>query len=361
MRKMEKHLKSQQYYINLYDRHTVERCRDLIRIRASKPDREPALLNGEKPPKELVETVSMAALEWMLMFEKGNRYIHKEETIERWAADAREADDIYDSAKAPESIRCLTCRSAVSVVHKDLWGGYKEPYRVLFMYECPNKCRPLRAFYNDGEEWKYRTEPCPKCGGRLNSEDKTTKEKFITYYKCSSCTFTKTDELERTANRKEELDPNFDADRAKFCLSKEGGEKWRQELVNMEQMKKLVDEFKERDKNKEVYDKIAKLKKLTVIELEKLLIPALEKDNYVHLKLADPEIDKIVAVPFVVQDAKSGRDGRASEYDLKRLLKKMLEDTNWRLMSDGVSYRLGVLSGRLRGYESEDDLIKLIK
>ena len=358
---MQKHLKPRQHYIDLYDRRTVERCHDLIRIHASKPDREPMLLNEEKPPKKLVETISRAGLEWMLMFEKGNRYNHKEETIERWIADDQEADDVYDSAKAPEGIRCLTCHSAISVVHKDLWGGYKEPHRVLYMYECPNKCRPLRAFYNDGEEWKYKTEPCPKCGERFNSEDKTTKEKFITYYICSSCGFTKTDKWKLMANKKEELDPNFDADRAEFCLSKEEGEKWRQELVNMEQMKKLVEEFKERDKNEKVYDRVAKLKKLTVIELEKLLAPALEKGGYVYLKLADPEIGRIVAVPFTVQDAKSGRENRASEYDLKRLLKKTLEDTNWRPMSDKVSYRLGVLSGCMRGYESEKDLLKLVE
>jgi len=79
------------------------------------------------------------------------------------------------------------------------------------------------------------------------------------------------------------------------------------------------------------------------------------------LQLANPEIDKNVVVPFTIQDSKSGRESLASEYDLKQLLKKTLENTNWRLMSDGVSYRLGVLNGRLKGYESEEDLLKLVK
>ena len=60
---MEKHLKSKQYYIDLYDHHTVERCRDLVRIHASKSEGEQPLLNGKKPPKELVESVSKMALE----------------------------------------------------------------------------------------------------------------------------------------------------------------------------------------------------------------------------------------------------------------------------------------------------------
>ena len=192
-------------------------------------------------------------------------------------------------------------------------------------------------------------------------EDKTTETVFITHYKCLSCGYAKTDELKRTANQREKPDPDFEADRAKFCLSKEEGEKWRGELVGLEQMGRLVDKFKEMDKNKDLYDKVAKIKKLTIIELEKLLAPALEKENYIHLQLANPEIDRNVVVPFTVQDLKTGRESRASEYDLKRIIKKILNDTNWRLMTDGVSYRLGVLTGRLKGYESEEDLLKLVK
>jgi hypothetical protein len=37
-----------------------------------------------------------------------------------------------------------------------------------------------------------------------------------------------------------------------------------------------------------------------------------------------------------------------------------LIDTNWRLMSDGISYRLGYLNGRLRAYEQEEDLKELV-
>jgi len=52
------------------------------------------------------------------------------------------------------------------------------------------------------------------------------------------------------------------------------------------------------------------------------------------------------------------------EYDSKKQLKKVidktLENTNWRLMSAGVRYRVGYLNGSLRCYETEDDLIKLM-
>jgi hypothetical protein len=49
-----------------------------------------------------------------------------------------------------------------------------------------------------------------------------------------------------------------------------------------------------------------------------------------------------------------------SKRTLKKLVDAALKDTNWRLMSDGISYRLGYLSGRLRAYEREEDLKDLV-
>lgn len=357
---MKKHLKSKQYYIDLYDRHTVERCRNLVRIH-SKPMKNPPLINGKKPTKKLLKGMSKMGLEYALMFTKGDRYINKEINIERWMADDKETDEFYESSEAPEDIRCLKCHSLLSIIHKDLWTSLNKPDRILFMFDCVNSCLPRRAFWDNGEEWIPKSNPCPKCTSRLNSKEEITKEKFITHYTCVSCGFTKKDELKRTANKKDKLDPNFDADRAKYCLSTEEGEKWRRELVNLEQMGKLVDEWKEKDKNKEAYDKVAEINKLTIIELEKLLVPVLEKVGYIKLQLSNPEISKDVIVPFGVYDNKSDRPKRTSEYDLKKLLKKTLKGTNWRLMSDGVSYRLGFLRGRLRGYEGDEDLLKLVK
>jgi translation initiation factor IF-1 len=66
-------------------------------------------------------------------------------------------------------------------------------------------------------------------------------------------------------------------------------------------------------------------------------------------------------IEFTVQDNKTGRGEYDSRIQLQRIIKKTLENTNWRLMSEGVNYRLGILSGRLRGYENEEDFIKLIR
>ena len=78
---MEKHLKEKQYYIDLYDRHTVERCRDIERIH-SEPIKDPPLIEGKQPTKKMVDAMSKMALEWSMMFQTGDRYLNKEETIQ---------------------------------------------------------------------------------------------------------------------------------------------------------------------------------------------------------------------------------------------------------------------------------------
>jgi hypothetical protein len=66
-----------------------------------------------------------------------------------------------------------------------------------------------------------------------------------------------------------------------------------------------------------------------------------------------------VTIPFSVLDSNSTRNPNISEATLKKLLKDTLEDTNWRLMSNGIHYRLGYLSGTLKAYEQEEDLLEL--
>lgn len=358
---MEKHLKPAQYYIDLYDRMTVEYCRKRAEIYRSKTVDDFPLIGGQKPSEKLASTLAGMMSEWMLMFETGHRYTQKQQAIEEMMKQDEARDQLYESAQAPEYVQCLKCRSTMFLKFKDLNIGYREPDQVLFMYECPNNCRPRRAFYDNGEEWKRpRPELCPKCSHELNSADATTKKKFITILTCPSCAFTKTEEIERTVHS-EEPDPNFEADRARFCLSEEKGKEWIESLENMKNMEKFMKEQKEKEEHKDLYDKVAKLQKLTILDLEQLLTPVLEKAGYVKLQMSPPEIGKDVIVPFGVHDSKNERARTASEYELKRLLKKTLEATNWRLMSDGVSYRLGFLNGRLRGYDREEDMLALVR
>lgn len=127
-----------------------------------------------------------------------------------------------------------------------------------------------------------------------------------------------------------------------------------------EQLSRFMKTWEDKEKNKKLYEKLAKIKKLTVAELQELLTATLKKDGYIKLELSKPEVRKDVIIGFTVQDDKAERKEYDSRVQLRKLLDKTLADTNWRLMAEGISYRLGILSGRLRGYENEEDLIKLI-
>ena len=108
-----------------------------------------------------------------------------------------------------------------------------------------------------------------------------------------------------------------------------------------------------------MYDAVAKIKKLTVIELQNLLNPLIEGVGYTKLELGKPDMTRDVVVVFSLQDNKPGRSEYDSIQGLQKIIKNALEETNWRLMSEGITYRLGFLSGRFRGVEGEEALIKL--
>lgn len=57
----------------------------------------------------------------------------------------------------------------------------------------------------------------------------------------------------------------------------------------------------------------------------------------------------------------SYRKEQSSCHGFRKVIQGTLAATNWRLMSEGVTYRLGYLQGRLKAYETEEDLLNLVK
>lgn len=108
-----------------------------------------------------------------------------------------------------------------------------------------------------------------------------------------------------------------------------------------------------------VYERVSKLKRTTIVDLNKLLIEPFEKAKYAKLSFEKPEIGQYFIVPFTLQDNDSSRRDRVSVSDLEKLIKDALEETNWRLLPNSVMYRLGYIEGRLKGYEREEDMLKL--
>lgn len=237
------YLKDRQYYIDLYDRHTVERCRSM----------EKRYVEDDSPPrnKKMSKEQDRAIREWahnlMLTFEKGERYLNRDKTINDWMERDRSKDELYENAQAPDDIHCLTCRNRLTPTFKELWYETDKPERVLFMYDCPNKCLPRRAFFNDGEEWRIKPHLCVSCGSptRHTADDDGTR--LVTTYTCSKCDHIEKDELVWT-KKEDEYDEHFAEDRDRYCLSEEEGRKFQDMKWNMEQAGRFMEEWKEKDK-----------------------------------------------------------------------------------------------------------------
>jgi len=242
---MGKHLQSKQYYIDLYDRHTVEQCRRTVK---SFDERDLPPIEGQEWSEEKVERMKKWLTEYYLHFETGERYLNKEKTIREWMDADRARDELYESAEAPEGIRCLACRNLVKPTFKQFWSELNKPDRILFMYDCPNNCLPRRAFFSDGEEWRMKPNLCPHCSTKLEQEEINSGEKLITKNTCPKCGYAKTDELKWTYKTEEPFDENFAADRDRFCLTEEQGKKFETEKWQMEQAAKFMKEWEEKDK-----------------------------------------------------------------------------------------------------------------
>lgn len=357
------YLKDVQYYIDLYDLNTIEECLDYywgIKNGFKKDRSKFKKFTDEQFDKEVHKIAS-----YTINVIKGEKYRHKNETVNKWMDKDRLMQEKYDNASPPKEISCKVCYSPTEVTFKDLMDSYSDNAKVLFMFECV-KCKKRQALYEDGREWHYQPPLCPKCNASLEDKTKHKDDLLVTTYFCPECGHKHKDihdfkksRLEREA--KETRDRKLLAEyRGEFCLNETDGPAY---LAHMDRIKNFVDEMKQKEaKEKDpTFKQAMNLKKLTITELEMLLSPVLKKNKYVKLVFDKPEIEKNVVVPFTVQDSDTSRKAMQSEYDLKRLIKKTLDGTNWRIMTDGASYRLGFLHGKLKGYETEEDLISLVK
>jgi hypothetical protein len=177
---------------------------------------------------------------------------------------------------------------------------------------------------------------------------------------CAKCGMSEAEVFD-FGEKPEPNDPDYVADRDNFCLNDEEGNEYLGGRESTERWEQERKEQIEREKLKPILDEIAKLRRLRIAEVENLLATALGNEGFAKFELGKPNVAIDVRVGFSVQDSKPGRSEHDSTKELGNLIIHSLDGTNWRLMTDGIEYRLGVLSGYIRGLESEKDLIELVR
>lgn len=354
------YLKDKQEYIDRYDLMTIEDCIKWYRNLKSNFSKHRKEKEFKKYTDEEFNEEVNKVLNRLMLAIKTQWFEGKEKTIDKWMDEDKQLQEKQDNTPSPEGIKCSICGKDMELATKDLHGAYDKNPQMWFMFEC-KKCNKRRAVNEDGSEWKYEKPKCPKCKSILKTENKYEGDITTFIEKCPKCGYKNVDvsdhkkwkqEQEIKEKRNKALLEKF---REECCYSDEEGKK----MVELSEILAFAHEVREFEASKyddPTFEKAININKIGVVEVEDLLIKVLEKEKYIKFSTEKPEIDRYVIVPFNFQDSDNIRSRKNNLSNLEKLIKNTLEETNWRLLSGSLMNRLGFISGRLKGYEQDEDL-----
>ncbi len=360
-----KYTRKPEYYSDLYDKGTIAECKyylDAFTIDPKKLSEPLKEENGEEMTPEKRQALYKSFADLSLYFTRGERYMAKDKTIKEWMDRDRKLDERL--ARVTIKTRyCDRCGQTMDCIDKSYQGANNE--RIIVMYMCPD-CKRARAFYDNGEEYDPESK-CKKCYSTNTSKSIRNGRTITITDTCDNCGNVEVDDITLSEEKQpdkaqeEKERRQFIADREKYCIDDQKGGEYISFKEGLKTMEEIANKHKEKENNKALYDEVAKVQKLNVAQLKQLLSPALEKEKYTALEFSNPEMKRGVIVSFTVQENDTDRKEYDSKHGLRKLIDATLLNTNWRLMSDGIYTRLGVLSGRLKGVESEEEIANLIK
>lgn len=338
------YLKERLYYEDLYDRFTVERA-----LRLEKSIMESTSTDGLNP--KVVESYKPIMLQVCLYALTGERYRERNTTIQEWLEKDRRRDERYENAQEPHEVRCKFCDKSMEMFDKSLQTGL-DPERIVFLYRC-GECGVGKKVYEHGEVIDMIPWKCPQCSKKLSITNKKTPRKITSTYLCSFCGYKHVTVLDLTPVKPEVTDPEkekqYRIDKDRFCLSDKNGQEYIRQMVGIEALNEICKQ------KKESY-KCPPVKELTISQVEKLLKKELHQHGYTKLSFGEPRMGRDVVIDFRLRD-ETDRVAYDSRKALKKLLNEILTGTNWKLMNEGVDYRVGLLKGRLRTLEKESQYI----
>ncbi|MFH1235635.1 MAG: hypothetical protein V1685_01710, partial [Parcubacteria group bacterium] len=208
------YFKDESYYADLYDHGTVEQCRWWVAQKVEEQLAAKLLASEGKQTKYVLD---------ILYIRKGERFRQKAETVREWVDRDRTKDERVANAAQPIDIRCLHCGLTMPCVDRDLWTrpGFSEE-RVLFTFMCSH-CKKGRGIWEDGGEWAFPPSLCPRCQTPMTLMDKRAGNVVTTTATCPKCHHTESSTLDLGKKYEEPVDPHFEEDRKKYCMSKEEG------------------------------------------------------------------------------------------------------------------------------------------
>ncbi len=339
-----------QQYIDNYDRETIKKLKLLEKelprsfnlrsdyssydlLNRSAVDQNPAVANF------FSEAISSATLREAAI--QGVTEMHLRE------------ERLVNETPTPRNIYCNICKREMLFNSHFFKSTLEE--QILFVFSCPAGHKPKKVVYPSGQEYQVKETKCD-CGGRFEHSS-IMKDNVLTLIDtCRSCGKEEVLELDSTEVMDLPLDED---DRKKYCLQFLCIPDLLHDLLLFKNVAHIFDkEGKENDINKQF--EVDKIKKINVPALELMLKKEVETEGYTKLEFTKTDLSKFIIVTFLVNDTLD-RTNRESIKQLSKILIAALFPLNWRLIFNSIEYRLGVLSGRIRAYETEIDLLDLAK
>jgi hypothetical protein len=323
--------KPNQYYIDRYDRETIKMLKD-----------------AEKECKKFSTEVRYIHVHRLVVENGILRAREKDAIIKKWIQEDELKDKFVREIQMPEKIRCNTCNS---LMHFEC-HLFEDDGSILFAFRCSNGHLPKKLVYSDSQEKIIPKQLCDECGYEIKRESLRIKSILTTTYTCQGCGKI---EIEKFDFKEKEEKPISEDERKKYCSYSPQIRTFMEDLQAIYKLKPILEKSAELKK----YD-LEKIEKPNIPQLEQRLCKAVESHEFIKFQFDKPEIGSSVTITFSTQDP-TDRSERDSIKILSRVIKQELFTTNWRLMTKGIDYRLGFLTGQLRAFEHYEDLLKIAK
>ncbi|WP_106531511.1 hypothetical protein [Chitinophaga niastensis] len=345
---MEKYRKPDKFYTDRYDRFTIQ---ELKMLEAKESTELQEVTDSHDRCKiEIQHCMDFKSFKNTAISRARNR----EATIREWMTADEHQDRLVATHPLPTNITCDSCGAPMRFC---LHFFDVESIPLLFVFECPASHAPRKVIYPNGREFFFPWPTCGQCGYEVTRESYKENDVLYTTTTCPMCGSVKNDELNLNAIQRPEL-PVTEDDRQKYCLSFFNGRTFYEDLEALANLFDSIEEEQKEQLLKEHYE-VDKIEKLTIPALENRLQKAIESTGFIKFFFAQPEMKTWAVVPFNIQDP-TDRNDKKSIKAATICIQQSLYLTNWRLVG-GIDYRLGCLTGKLKAYEREEDLIKLAK
>lgn len=331
---MEKYRMPEEVYRDNHDREIIRKLKELI-----KP-----VLAAEKEMEETGEDKDGRHQKLRAAFTERAIALNrsKSKVIRKMIEDDMRKDHLVKSTPIPEHVKCNECGQEMTFYTHTFNYDNTE---IRFVFSCPNKHLPMKCTRANGKEY---LPPKPKCTA-CSSEDFTVTQEVIDDTLvitdvCHNCGHVEKMELDNFQN---ESEPINEDERAMYCTQYES----ENPLEHLHGLLQIIGEVVKNPKKE--YD-LEKVQKMTIPQIENRLKERLEKETYIKLSFDKPKMGRNVIVEYSVQDG-SDRNATESKSRLRRILIETLMETNWRMYSK-ITYRMGYIQGKLKGFENEADL-----